>query len=962
MPAVLPAIPAVAVVSRDPSLLDRVGDAIVVEVDARASTDDVATSAHVLLLDTGGASAERLERLRELRGSDLWRGSFAVVLADDEIALSEHRRVLDADDAELRTLERQALGRRIAVWQELAEARYGAELLQSALDSSVNGICVADARVRGFPISYVSKTFERMTGYSRDECVGRSCRFLQHEGTDPHAIDAIRSALETGARATVVVSNRRKDGGIFWNELTLVPFRDASGRVMRVIGVQHDVTAFVEAQRLHRESEERSRSLAALVDSGFAVEASDRIATLRVSGTPERIELDRKEAQRLVALGSMTAGLTHEIRNPLATMSLLLGELVQVPDAPAKQLAKKVQRQLERVIRLVRDTALIARPHPPQRLMVDARSIVNAAADALASRLAETKLELCLELGTAQGLVFVDEKELVQILVALVNNALDAARAKVVVRMTATAEAIILHVIDDGPGIPPPRGRANLRAVLHDEVDGDGTRTLHREATCGGTRSRARPGRDVRPGNDIHVGAEERMMTRILLVEDDVDLAEAIAFALGRNAWSISIAISGARAIEESTSGPWTAIVVDLGLPDIDGIELIARLRSSDARVPIIVLSGRDEAAAAVAALRSGADDYLTKPFDRTDLESRIQLLVRQQEVIRELDAVGSGADAPPPLGRSEAFLRALDRARAAARSPTTSVLLFGESGVGKEVLARWIHRLSPRASGPFVAMNSACLSPNLIESELFGHEAGAFTGATARHRGLFEIAQGGTLFLDEIGELPLTLQPKLLRVLEERCFRRVGGTQEIRVDLRLLTATNRDLAWAVGAGQFRSDLYHRLRVFEVDIPPLRERGDDVLLLAAAFAKQLGATLGREAQWHSDAHERLRAHDWSGNVRELRNATEHALLVSTTSVLRGRDLPPDVGVKFSPMPNRRTELATLDSVIERHVREVFAATGNNVSRAAAILGIGRVALRRRLTGTRDGDDPPPSER
>ena len=448
-------------------------------------------------------------------------------------------------------------------------------------------------------------------------------------------------------------------------------------------------------------------------------------------------------------------------------------------------------------------------------------------------------------------------------------------------------------------------------------------------------------------------------MKRILVVEDDRELGEALTSALERNkSRAVTLVGDGARALEVLATASWDAILVDLGLPDIDGIDLIARVRAGDARVPIIVLSGRDEARTAVEALKRGADDYLTKPFERDELLARIDLLTRQVDIIRELDARSDGDAGPPPIGQSATFLRALERARAAARSSTTSVLLVGESGVGKEVLARWMHRSSPRAAGPFVAMNSACLSPNLVESELFGHEPGAFTGATTRHRGLFEIAQGGTLFLDEIGELPLTLQPKLLRVLEERTFRRVGGSQEIRVDIRLLTATNRDLTRAVAANSFRIDLYHRLRVFEIVIPPLRDRGDDVLLLAETFARQLSAGVGREASWHADAYDRLRGHDWPGNVRELRNATEHALLVNPSGPLRARDLPPDVEPAPSSQPAPSGVLESLEAVTDRHVRSVFAATGKNLSRAATILGIGRVALRRRLAGRadREADD------
>ncbi|HRI52143.1 MAG TPA: sigma-54 dependent transcriptional regulator, partial [Pseudomonadota bacterium] len=280
-----------------------------------------------------------------------------------------------------------------------------------------------------------------------------------------------------------------------------------------------------------------------------------------------------------------------------------------------------------------------------------------------------------------------------------------------------------------------------------------------------------------------------------------------------------------------------------------------------------------------------------------------------------------------------------------------------GEPGVGKEVAASLLHRLSPRCTQPFVAANAACLSPNLIESELFGHEAGSFTGAHSRRRGLFELASGGTLFLDEIGELPLDLQGKLLRVLEGHPFRRVGGEKELSSDARLICATNRNLAQRVQDGLFRADLYYRLRVFEIALPPLRERRADIPELVTYFVTKLGAELGyRDPQVSPAAMKILCEHPWPGNVRELRNVIERALVVSEGSVVLPRHLPLDPAVAAAPAPvppaapvaESTASDVSLETLIKRHVTSVYQATGQNVTRAAALLGISRLALRKRL--------------
>ena len=345
-------------------------------------------------------------------------------------------------------------------------------------------------------------------------------------------------------------------------------------------------------------------------------------------------------------------------------------------------------------------------------------------------------------------------------------------------------------------------------------------------------------------------------------------------------------------------------------------------------------------------------------PFEEEGLTFALPGVLRRDEAF---------VSPPSAIGESPAWLAAMEDLRAAALAPRTPVLVTGESGSGKELAASQIHAWSPRASRPFVSVNAACFSPSLLESELFGHEAGAFTGATSRKAGLFELASGGTLFLDEIGEPPLELQPKLLRVLEGHPFRRVGGERAITADVRVVSATNSQMQQAVERGRFRLDLYHRLRVVEVTLPPLRDRGDDADLLAIHFVSTLALDLGKPALGIApEALAAIRAHTWPGNVRELRNAIEHAVVLCKGDRIALHDLPRDVvraAAAVCPPPSSRERPTLrsapqtprsslsrrgLDDVVRQHVLEVFRECEGNLAKAARALGIGRATLRRRL--------------
>ncbi|MFO0673867.1 MAG: sigma-54 dependent transcriptional regulator, partial [Polyangiaceae bacterium] len=372
-------------------------------------------------------------------------------------------------------------------------------------------------------------------------------------------------------------------------------------------------------------------------------------------------------------------------------------------------------------------------------------------------------------------------------------------------------------------------------------------------------------------------------MKNILLIEDDADFSFAISRLVARAGYEVDTAASGEEARIAMAKRSYPIVVLDLGLPDCHGHDLLRAIVADDPDRAVIVLSGRDEAASAVEALRCGAFHYLTKPVTSDELLIAIAQAGERATLKRRVEALQREASAQVAegVGRSPAWLRALDSIRSAAASPRTPVLITGESGTGKERSAHLVHAWSERAQGPFVTVNAAGFAPSLLESELFGHEAGAFTGARGQKRGVFELAHGGTLFLDEIGELPLELQPKLLRVLDGHPFRRVGGEREIRVDVRVVSATNRNLETEVRDGRFRLDFYHRLRVVEVALPALRDRGEDIGLLATHLLDQIARHLGRRTpELTSDALRALEAYAWPGNVRELKNVMERAVVLS----------------------------------------------------------------------------------
>ncbi|MFO0626028.1 MAG: sigma-54 dependent transcriptional regulator [Polyangiales bacterium] len=435
------------------------------------------------------------------------------------------------------------------------------------------------------------------------------------------------------------------------------------------------------------------------------------------------------------------------------------------------------------------------------------------------------------------------------------------------------------------------------------------------------------------------------------MIEDDDDVALATLPLLSERGRRTLVHASTARAAREVLAREqFDAVVVDLSLPDADGFGLIEEIAAEFPGTGVLCFTGRDDASAAVRALRAGATDYVTKPSPANILRQSVDSAVTRARLRRS--RLSPERVPTLPIGGSPAWKRSMDLIEAAARSPRTTVLITGEPGVGKEEAASLIHRLSARRDGPFVAVNAACLSRSMIESELFGHEVGAFTGAHRQHRGFFEQASGGTLLLDEIGELPLELQAKLLRVLERHPFRRVGGEKPLTVDVRLLCATNRSLDERVREGAFRADLLERLRVFELRLPPLRERPGDVARLAYHFVARLGPELGIPVDGFSPlALEALDGYAFPGNVRELRNLTERAIVLAGGGMIERRHLPSELWSRPS-IPVAATsasgEHATLEAVVREHILKVYEASEQNVTRTAQTLGMSRLAVRKRL--------------
>ena len=462
----------------------------------------------------------------------------------------------------------------------------------------------------------------------------------------------------------------------------------------------------------------------------------------------------------------------------------------------------------------------------------------------------------------------------------------------------------------------------------------------------------------------------------VVVVDDDPDMSDLVSSWVAEEGFAVEVFANAASLRSALEGAAPDVVLLDVELPDAHGLELLEEIRTAYPAMHVVMMTANRDVDTVVGAMRLGAVDYVAKPFDRTRVVTATRNAVERSRLsgrVKQLESLVETGSYRGIAGRSPAIRRVFAELDHVVASDV-NVLILGESGTGKELVARALQEGGTRAKAPFVAINCAAIPEALVESELFGHERGAFTNATARHVGSVERAHGGTLFLDETGELPLAVQAKLLRVLQERSFRRVGGTSDVRSDFRLVCATHRDLRESVRAGRFREDLYYRLAVFELDLPPLREREGDVGLLAERFLAELAPK--RRVHLSSEAFRVMEKHDWPGNVRELRNAMERALVLCGDGPVELLHLPPSLRrpvshapelavrveaprteARFDPRESTRgveeksgsTQLAASMDEIEREaLRQALERHGGNVTAAVRELGIGRTTVYRKM--------------
>jgi two-component system, NtrC family, response regulator HydG len=434
---------------------------------------------------------------------------------------------------------------------------------------------------------------------------------------------------------------------------------------------------------------------------------------------------------------------------------------------------------------------------------------------------------------------------------------------------------------------------------------------------------------------------------RLLIVDDELSVRDSLARWFREDGYDTATAASGADALRRMAEGRWDLALIDVKMPGMDGIELQTRMAEIDPDLIVIIMTGYASVENAVSALKNGAYDYVTKPLDPDEISHAVKNALShrhaKEDVVRMQEMIPSGDRCPELVGRSTAMQAVIDAIETVGPTDAT-VLIIGESGTGKELVARAIHRASPRRYQPMVTIHCGALTETLLESELFGHEKGAFTGAQFRKKGKFEMGNEGTVFLDEIADISLKTQTDMLRVLQEREVTRVGGHETIKVDFRCIAASNRDLQTLVDKGHFRPDLFYRLNVFSLEVPPLRKRREDIPLLVEHFVQKFSRSMNKNVTTVTlEAMDILQAYAWPGNVRELENCVERAMVVSTGGQLTAGD--------FSISPTHTTFDASgrsLRDVEKDHILQIIEECDGNQSRAARVLGVDRVTLHNRL--------------
>jgi len=435
---------------------------------------------------------------------------------------------------------------------------------------------------------------------------------------------------------------------------------------------------------------------------------------------------------------------------------------------------------------------------------------------------------------------------------------------------------------------------------------------------------------------------------KILVVDDEEIVRTSLLDWLQEDGYQVDAAEDGFKALEKIKEQPWDIALVDLKMPKMDGLQLLQKMKEIEPAIQVIMITAYATVNTAVQAIKDGAYDYLVKPFNPEEISLLIERLVQSQELVKEISLLRKQLEKQYQfhdlISKNRGMQAVFDLAHTVSKS-NSNVLILGESGTGKELLARAIHNESLRADGPFVPVSCVALTETLLESELFGHEKGAFTDAVAQKKGKFELADGGTIFLDEIGDISPKLQLNLLRVIQEREVTRVGGTNPVKVDARVIAATNRNLKKAVEDGTFRDDLYYRLNVISVEIPPLRERKEDIPLLAHHFLEQFNITMEKKVERISEeALDILMRYDWPGNVRELENVVERAMVITKANLIKAEELHLSPEVARGDVSPPTLGDKSLRAMEKSHIERILNENNWNIQKSAEVLNIDRVTL------------------
>lgn len=441
--------------------------------------------------------------------------------------------------------------------------------------------------------------------------------------------------------------------------------------------------------------------------------------------------------------------------------------------------------------------------------------------------------------------------------------------------------------------------------------------------------------------------------TKILVIEDNEDLAFSIAKVLKKEGHNVLVSKTGEEGLKIFQEELVDLVLLDLKLPKMDGLAVLHTIKEADPDTAVIMMTASTDVKSAIEAMKKGALDYLIKPFELEELKLVVQKALEMHQLKVEVNRLKRSHTKVYPAdtlyGESPQIREIRNMIQIVAQTPRTSVLIHGESGTGKELVANAIHYASKRATKPYIKINCSAIPDNLLESELFGHEKGAFTDAKAMKKGLFELAHTGTVFLDEISSMKLSLQPKLLRVLETQTFRRIGGITDIKIDVRVIAATNTDLNELVKNKEFRDDLYYRLKVIEIYLPPLRERKEDILLLAKLFLQEFKKEFNRNVQkFHPETEKLLLEYSWPGNVRELKNVIERSVILAQGDTILPEHLPLELHEHTPSAPVMRPTGMSLAEMEKWHIAEVLRSVNGNKSQAAKILNISRSTLREKL--------------